>query len=61
MTAPPLSSRRDFLALFAGLGLSSTLLPGVLWAKAQESGARTITKEMLAPAEHISGVHFTDA
>ena len=27
------ADRRSFLAYFSGLGLSSTLFPGVLWAK----------------------------
>jgi Asp-tRNA(Asn)/Glu-tRNA(Gln) amidotransferase A subunit family amidase len=56
-----LANRRDFISLFATLGLSSTLFPGVLWAQVQEKKADAITKEMLAAAEQISGVHFTDA
>lgn len=56
-----LSSRRDFVAFFAGLGLSSTLLPGVLWAQVQEKSAPKITKEMLVAAERIAGLSFTDA
>ncbi|SDB58389.1 Asp-tRNAAsn/Glu-tRNAGln amidotransferase A subunit [Flavobacteriaceae bacterium MAR_2010_188] len=55
------TDRRKFISLFATLGLSSTLLPGVLWAQLQEKKTHSITKEMLEAAEHISGVHFTDA
>jgi Asp-tRNA(Asn)/Glu-tRNA(Gln) amidotransferase A subunit family amidase len=50
--------RRSFVAYFSSIGLTSTLLPGVLWAQAQQ--APTITKEMIASAEEISGLHFSD-
>ena len=53
-------ARRRFLAYFSGLGLSSTLLPGVLWAKMQEEQADKITKEMLSSAEQLVGLEFTD-
>jgi hypothetical protein len=53
--------RRRFLLQFGGLGLSSTLLPGVLWAKVQEGQAQKITKAMLRDAEQIAGVQFDDA
>lgn len=50
--------RRAFMGYFASIGLGSTLLPGVLWARLT-AGAE-ITKETIAAAEEISGVHFTD-
>jgi Asp-tRNA(Asn)/Glu-tRNA(Gln) amidotransferase A subunit family amidase len=53
-------TRRRFLAYFAGLGLSSTLLPGVLWARLQEQEEPKISKEMLEDAERIAGLEFTD-
>ena len=53
--------RRRFLLQFSCLGLSSTLLPGVLWAKVQEGRAQKITKAMLRDAEQIAGVQFDDA
>lgn len=55
--------RRRFLAFFAGAGLSSTLLPGVLWAQAQQTpqGTPMITLDMLIAAERIAGLEFTDA
>ena len=31
-----IQDRRSFLAYFSSLGLSSTLFPGVLWAKIEE-------------------------
>ena len=38
--------RRQFLAVFAATGPSSTLLPGIVWAQIQP-GTRTITVEMI--------------
>lgn len=46
------------MATFSTLGLSSTLLPGVLWARVAE-GAE-ITKETIAAAEQVAGLSFTD-
>jgi Asp-tRNA(Asn)/Glu-tRNA(Gln) amidotransferase A subunit family amidase len=51
-------NRRDFTAYFAASGLGSTLLPGVLWAVAQEQ--QTVTREMVERAEKIAGLEFTD-
>lgn len=53
--------RRAFLAYFSGIGLSSTLLPGVLWAIVQEQDEHKITKEMLDEAERIAGLEFSEA
>src|SRR4051812_17156883 len=52
--------RRAFMAYFGALGLSSTLLPGVLWAQANQQQGTPITKEMIAAAEQIAGLEFTD-
>jgi Asp-tRNA(Asn)/Glu-tRNA(Gln) amidotransferase A subunit family amidase len=68
--------RRSFLAYFSGLGLSSTLFPGVLWGKIEEKKASlrtkppnpqtvapatvTITKDMLRDAAAVAGLQFTD-
>lgn len=46
------------MAYFGTAGLSTTLLPGVLWGIAQEQ--ETVTKEMVAQAEKIAGLEFTD-
>jgi len=51
--------RRAFVAYFSSIGLGTTLLPGVLWAKAGQQGV--VTKEMIAQAERIAGLDFTEA
>ncbi len=56
--ARPLDRRR-FMVYFSGLGLSSTLFPGVLYAMAQDKGK--VTREMIAEAEKLAGLQFTDA
>ena len=53
-------TRRRFLAYFSSIGLSSTLLPGVLWARLQEGQEPEITKDMLDEAEQVAGLEFTD-
>jgi Asp-tRNA(Asn)/Glu-tRNA(Gln) amidotransferase A subunit family amidase len=50
--------RRKFLAYFSTVGLGTTLLPGVLWAKVAE-GAE-ITVATVACAEEVAGLKFTD-
>src|SRR3954451_13891432 len=56
----PVATRRRFITYFAGIGLSSTLLPGVLWAQVQEAKAERITDAMLKDALAIAGLEFTD-
>ncbi|MBV9772314.1 MAG: amidase [Gemmatimonadetes bacterium] len=51
--------RRTFMARCAGLGLSGTLLPGVLWARVAEGA--DITPETVAAAAEIAGVEFDEA
>src|SRR4051812_43495805 len=59
MTTPTaLPDRREFLSFFGSIGLGSTLLPGVLWAKV--SAGADITKETIAAAEEIAGLTFSD-
>jgi Asp-tRNA(Asn)/Glu-tRNA(Gln) amidotransferase A subunit family amidase len=50
--------RRKFLAYFSTIGLGTTLLPGVLWAKV--AGGAEITVATIACAEEIAGLKFTD-
>ena len=50
--------RREFMRVFSGLGLSGTLLPGVLWAEAQ--GKTEITKGMIDNAAAIADVKIAD-
>ena len=51
--------RRSFMSYFAGAGLSTTLFPGVLWAKL--SAGADITVETIASAEEVAGLHFDQA
>src|SRR4029077_8727013 len=50
--------RRRFVETCAGMGLASTLLPGVLWAQAK--GATKITKEMIDAAAAVADVAISD-
>ncbi len=54
------TTRRRFLTYFSSVGLSSTLLPGVLWASVQEEKAQRITAAMLKDALAIAGLDFTE-
>jgi Asp-tRNA(Asn)/Glu-tRNA(Gln) amidotransferase A subunit family amidase len=56
----PTASRRGFIAYFTSIGLSATLLPGVLWAQRQEAKAERITDAMLKDALAVAGLEFTD-
>lgn len=53
-------SRRSFMAGFARLGLSATLLPGVLWSRMGAAGTETLTVAMLKDAARLSGLEFSD-
>jgi Asp-tRNA(Asn)/Glu-tRNA(Gln) amidotransferase A subunit family amidase len=50
--------RRAFLAVCSRLGLTTTLLPGVLWAMADEKSK--VTREMIDHAASIADVHIAD-
>lgn len=52
--------RRAFMAYFSSIGLGSTLFPGALWAQTQQQQGPAITKEMVAAAEQLTGVSFSD-
>jgi Asp-tRNA(Asn)/Glu-tRNA(Gln) amidotransferase A subunit family amidase len=53
------------MGVFSALGLSSTLMPGVLWAAVQETKREPelprITKPMIDDAAEIAGVEISDA
>ena len=53
-------SRRRFLAWFSGSAAGATLLPGVLWAQLQQSGASRVTPAMLQGALALSGLSFSE-
>ena len=52
--------RRRFMQTFTGMGLGSTLFPGVLWAQTQAKGAAKITKEMIEAAAVVADVAISD-
>jgi Asp-tRNA(Asn)/Glu-tRNA(Gln) amidotransferase A subunit family amidase len=52
--------RRSFLSYFSGLGLTSTLFPGVLWGKIEDEKPAGITKGILRDAAAVAGIVFTD-
>ncbi len=56
MSATIMQDRRAFMGYFASLGLGSTLLPGVLWAKV--AAGEEITTQTIACAEEIAGLKF---
>lgn len=58
MPTPTTIDRRVFMSFFSGLGLSETLYPGVLWSRVQDE--EQVTKEMLADAEAVAGLEFSD-
>ncbi len=63
MSSVPSVTRRHLLEYFGSIGLSSTLLPGVLWAKAQERPGEQegkLTRDMLKGAAAVAGLAFTD-
>ena len=60
MSASFTTDRRRFLECFAGLGLSSTLFPGVLWAQVQQKQPPTITREILRDASVVAGMTFSE-
>jgi hypothetical protein len=54
-------TRRRFMGYFAGIGLGSTLAPGVIWARMQDQGAQRITLEMVTGALKLSGLDLPEA
>jgi len=53
-------TRRRFMAHFASIGLGSTLVPGIVWARMQDAGAQKVTLEMVTDAMKLSGLPFTE-
>ena len=50
------STRRRFLATFTGAGLGGTLVPGVVWARVQDSANGRVTLVMIEEALRLSGI-----
>ena len=53
-------TRRRFLAHFASVGLGTTLVPGVLWARMQDAGASQLTLAMVTDALKLSGIELSE-
>ncbi|MHC4568453.1 MAG: amidase, partial [Planctomycetota bacterium] len=53
-------SRRNFMACASGLGLTSTVMSGVLWGKVSDDKEPEVTTAMLQEAERLAGLEFTD-
>ncbi|MCH7908532.1 MAG: amidase [Candidatus Hydrogenedentes bacterium] len=53
--------RRRFLAWCTSIGVGTTLFPGVLWTRMAAAQSENITKEMVAEAEKLAGLEFTDS
>lgn len=53
-------TRRRFVAHFASIGLGTTLVPGVLWARMQDAGTQTVTLAMVTEALQLSGVDLSE-
>ena len=49
-------TRRRFMTHFAGIGLGSTLVPGVLWARMQDQGTQRVTLAMVTDALKLQGI-----
>ena len=54
-------TRRRFMTYFAGIGLGTTLAPGIVWARMQDAGTQTITLAMVTEAMKLSGIALTEA
>ena len=55
-----IETRRRFMTHFAGIGLGTTLAPGIRWARMQDAGARTVTLEMVTDALRLSGIDLSE-
>ncbi len=55
-----MEERRQFMAYFSSIGLSGTLLPGVLWARLHGQDESWLTEDVVADAEKIAGLQFTE-
>jgi len=56
-----IETRRRFMTHFAGIGLGTTLAPGILWARMQDAGAQKVTLAMVTDALKLSGIEMTEA
>ena len=54
-------AHRQFMAYFTRTGLAATLFPGALWSARATAQEIEITDAMIASAERIAGLEFTEA
>jgi len=52
--------RRRFLQFFSASGVATTLFPGVLWSLAASAQSDEITTDMIANAEKLAGLEFSE-
>lgn len=48
------------MAHFAGVGLGTSLAPGILWARMQDAGTQRVTLAMVTDALMLSGIDLTE-
>jgi Asp-tRNA(Asn)/Glu-tRNA(Gln) amidotransferase A subunit family amidase len=53
-------TRRRFMATFAGAGLGSTLVPGIVWARVQDAVNPRVTLAMINEALKLAGVEVSE-
>src|SRR5262245_33220270 len=53
-------TRRRFMTHFAGIGLGTTMVPGILWARMQDTGAQRINVAMVSDALKLAGLEFSE-
>jgi Asp-tRNA(Asn)/Glu-tRNA(Gln) amidotransferase A subunit family amidase len=54
-------TRRRFMTHFASIGLGSTLVPGIVWARMQDQGTQRITLAMVTEALKLQGIDLSEA
>jgi len=54
-------TRRRFMTHFTAIGLGTTLVPGVLWARMQDQAAERLTLAMVNDALKLAGIEATEA
>ena len=54
------ATRRKFMTHFAGIGLGSTLVPGVVWARMQDQQTQRVTLAMVTEALKLQGIELPE-
>jgi Asp-tRNA(Asn)/Glu-tRNA(Gln) amidotransferase A subunit family amidase len=54
-------TRRRFMTHFASIGLGSTLVPGIVWARMQDQGTQRVTLAMVTEALKLQGIDLPEA